>query len=94
MFTSEIRLKLQNFFFALHIYESIHTCTSITLRDKPKRHLMLYESYSLPLAISASMLGPALNRQPGFRRGTRRAKQRREEQPCRVAGWLPSCLIG
>ena len=35
------------------------------------------------------MLGPAVNRQPGFRRGTRRAKQRREEQPCcRLAGWL------
>ena len=34
------------------------------------------------------MLGPAVNRQPGFRRGTRRAKQRREEQPCWLAGWL------
>ena len=34
-----------------------------------------------------TMLGPAVNRQPGFRRGTRRAKQRREEQPCcRLAG--------
>ena len=34
------------------------------------------------------MLGPAVNRQPGFRRGTRRAKQRREEQPGWLAGWL------
>ena len=34
-----------------------------------------------------AMLVPAVNRQPGFRRGTRRAKQRREEQPCcRLAG--------
>ena len=28
------------------------------------------------------MLGPAANRQPGFRRRTRRAEQRREEQRC------------
>ena len=42
------------------------------------------------------MLGPAVNRQPGFRRGTRRAKQRREDQPRWLAGWLagwlPACL--
>ena len=44
------------------------------------------------------MLGPAVNRQPGFRRGTRRAKQRRKEQPCWLAGWLPAwpagCMAG
>ena len=34
------------------------------------------------------MLEPAVNRQPGFRLGTRRAKQRRKEQP----GWLPCWL--
>ena len=39
-----------------------------------------------------SMLEPAVNRQPGFRRGTRRAKQRRKEQPCWLAGWLPGRL--
>ena len=36
------------------------------------------------------MLGPAVNRQPGFRRGTRRAKQRRKEQPY----WLAACRAG
>ena len=35
------------------------------------------------------MLGLAVNHQPGFRRGTRRAKQRHEEQPC----WLAACLL-
>ena len=44
------------------------------------------------------MLGPAVNRQPGFRRGTRRAKQRHEEQPCwlagRLAGWLARAVSG
>ena len=44
----------------------------------------------------AFMLGPAVNRQPGFRRGTRRAKQGREDQPRWLAGWLagwlPACL--
>ena len=44
------------------------------------------------------MLGPALNHQPGFRWGTRRAKQRRKEQPCcgkltAAATWLLTCLI-
>ena len=44
------------------------------------------------------MLGPAVNRQPGFRRETRRAKQRREEQPCcckltAAATWLPTSLV-
>ena len=45
------------------------------------------------------MLGPAVNRQPGFRRGTRRAKQRSEEhcllQPgrcCKLPTDLPSQL--
>ena len=37
------------------------------------------------------MLGPAVNRQPGFRRGTRRAKQRCEEQP--PVGWLADCVL-
>ena len=42
---------------------------------------------------SRVMLGPAVNRQPGFCRGTRRAKQRREEHPVgclpgSAAGWL------
>ena len=40
------------------------------------------------------MLGPAVNRQPGLRRGTRRAKQLREEQPCWLAGWLGGWLAG
>ena len=40
------------------------------------------------------MLGPAVNRQPGFRRGTRRAKQRREEQPAWLAGWLGLACSG
>ena len=40
------------------------------------------------------MLRPAVNRQPGFRRGTRRAKQRREEQPRWLASWLASCWLG
>ena len=39
------------------------------------------------------MVGPAVNRQPGFRRGTRRAKQRREDQPRWLAGWLPGWLL-
>ena len=34
------------------------------------------------------MLEPAVNRQPGFRRGTRRAKQRREEKLRWLASWL------
>ena len=34
------------------------------------------------------MSGPAVNRQPGFRRGTRRAKQGREDQTRWLAGWL------
>ena len=38
------------------------------------------------------MLGPAVNRQPDFRRGTPRAKQHREEQPCWLAGWLAGWL--
>ena len=46
---------------------------------------MLYES--------RVMLGPAVNRQPGFRRETRRAKQRREDQPRWLAGWLAGCLL-
>ena len=40
---------------------------------------------------SQVMLGPAVIRQPGFRRGTRRAKQRRENNP---VGWLAGCLAG
>ena len=47
------------------------------------------------------MLGPAVNRQPGFRRGTRRAKQRFEEQCllqtgrcCNLAADLPDQLAG
>ena len=40
------------------------------------------------------MLGAAVNRQPGFRRGTRRAKQHREEQLRWLAGWLASCWLG
>ena len=47
------------------------------------------------------MLGPAVNRQPGFRRGTRRAKQRSEEQCllqtgrcCNLAADLPDQLTG
>ena len=55
---------------------------------------MLYESFS-------SMLGPAVNRQPGFRREIRRAKQRSEEhcllQTCRccnLAADLPDQLAG
>ena len=46
-----------------------------------------------------SMLGPAANRQPGFRRRTRRAEQRREKQTLLtswlcwwLAGWLPCWL--
>ena len=46
--------------------------------------------YTVPVLLSGilcsigtgdnpSMLGPAVNRQPGFRRGTRRAKQRSKE---------------
>ena len=38
------------------------------------------------------MLGPAVNRQPGFRRGTRRAKQRREDQPGFEPRWLAGWL--
>ena len=41
---------------------------------------------------TCSMLGPAVNRQPGFRRETRRAKQRRKEEPCWLAGWLAGWL--
>ena len=47
------------------------------------------------------MLGPTVNRQPGFRRGTRRAKQRSEEhfllQTSRcynLAADLPNQLAG
>ena len=40
------------------------------------------------------MLGPAANRQPGFRRKTRRAEQRREKQTLLTAGWLWCCLAG
>ena len=47
------------------------------------------------------MLGPAVNRQPGFRRGTRRAKQRSEEhcllqagRCCNLPADLPGQLTG
>ena len=37
--------------------------------------------------VTIPMWGPAVTRHPGFRRGTRRAKQRREEHfCCRLAG--------
>ena len=39
-----------------------------------------------------SMLGPVVNRQPGFRRRTRRAKQHGEEQPRWLGGWLTGWL--
>ena len=42
--------------------------------------------------LHMAMLGPAVHRQPGFRRGTRRAKQRREEQLRWLAGWLAGWL--
>ena len=40
-----------------------------------------------------SMLGPAVNRQPGFRRRTRRAKQT-PRRTTLLAGCLPACLPG
>ena len=40
----------------------------------------------------AAMLRPAVNRQPGFRRETRRARQRREKHPRWLAGW-PCCWL-
>ena len=57
------------------------------------RRLILHRYYS-PASHALRMLGPAVNRQPGFRRGTRRAKQRREDQPRWLAGWLAGCLAG
>ena len=60
----------------------------------------LDESWQL-VRTESRMLGPAVNRQPGFRRRTRRAKQRSEEQSvlqtgrcCTLAADLPDQLAG
>ena len=57
---------------------------------------MLHMAIQVNDLKKCNMLGPAANRQPGFRRRTRRAEQRREKQTLLTSWlclWLASWLL-
>ena len=71
----------------------------MTVKENPR--MVMIKNLKMIIIENLKMLGPAVNRQPGFSRGTRRAKQRSEEhcllqtgRCCKVAADLPDQLAG
>ena len=68
----------------LNIAISVHQLLKFNILIKFEIQFFMFR-HSHP---QTPMLRPAVNRQPGFRRGTRRARQRREKHFRWLAGWL------